>query len=266
MSAAPPRFTRAVQDGPPEQGKPPVNQLHALFHVWPACSRLAAAVRSPAATALAALRFLLIDRLGVIPLGWLLVAFVARPLLMSAHHGAGAFGNDWLRSVMTPAQLAASAQWASLARLILILALAHVRLAGVPVGGVDVLQTSRGRLAIGAAYAPALTVGYMAFIWKPVTAVSLMLHDAFIFFDAINRIDQGQTPSNDFQPRSAQRCSISHGWGRSSPAAMPARSNCRPRWLRLFSALRACRQVRSAITLQSQPHAWRPSSLLSCRR
>jgi hypothetical protein len=47
---------------------------------------------------------------------------------------------------------------------------------------------------------------------------------------------------------------------------MPARSNCRPRWLRLFSALRACRQVRSAITLQSQPHAWRPSSLLSCRR
>ena len=161
----------------------------------------AAPVRSPAATALAALRFLLTDRLGVILLGWILVAFIARPLLMSAHHDTGAFGNDWLRSVMTPAQLAqlaASAQWASLAGLILILALAHVRLAGVRIGGVDVLQTSRGRLAIGAAYALALTVSYIAFVWTPVTAVSLMLHDAFIFFDAIHRIDQGQTPSTDF--------------------------------------------------------------------
>ena len=99
---------------------------------------------------------------------------------MSARHVAGASGNDWLRSVMTPAQLAASARWASRAGLIL--ALAHVRLAGVRVGGVDVLQTSRGRLAIGAAHALALTVGCMA----------------FIFFDAIHRIDQGQTPSNVF--------------------------------------------------------------------
>jgi len=118
---------------------------------------------------------------------------------MSACHVAGASGNDWLRSVMTPAQLAASARWASLAGLIL--ALAHVRLAGVRVGGVDVLQTSRGRLAIGAAHALALTVGCMAFIWTPATAVLLMLHDAFIFFDAIHRIDKGQTPSNVFPTR-----------------------------------------------------------------
>jgi len=160
-----------------------------------------APARSPAATALAALRFLLADRLGVILLGWLLVAFVVRPLLMSAHYDAGAFGNDWLRSAMAPGQLAqltASVQWASLAGLILLLALAHVRLSQVSIGGVDVLNTSRGRFAIGAAYALALTVGYAAFIWTPVTAVSLMLHDAFIFFDAIHRIEQGQTPSVDF--------------------------------------------------------------------
>ena len=155
--------------------------------------------RNPVASALAALRFIATDRIGIALLAWLLVAFVARPLAMSAHYDLGAFGNDWLRNAMAPpqlAQLAGSLQWASLAGLILVMALVHVRLVHSPVAGV--LHTFRGKFAIGSAYTVALIVGYLAFIWTPVTAVSLMLHDAFIFFDAIHRIDQGQVPSVDF--------------------------------------------------------------------
>lgn len=166
-----------------------------------ATAATAAPARNPVAATFAILRFIATDRIGIALLAWLLVAFVARPLLMSAHYDLGGFGNDWLRNALAPhqlAQLAAAIQWASLAGLILVMALAHVRLAHAQIAGAEALNTFRGRFAVGSAYALALIVGYLAFIWTPVTAVSLMLHDAFIFFDAIHRIDQGQVPSVDF--------------------------------------------------------------------
>jgi len=141
-------------------------------------------------------RFLITDRIGLALLAWLLIAFVARPVIVSAHYDGGGFANDWLRAALPPqrlAQIAGATQWASLAGLILVMALAHVRF-----GGLKAMQSARGRFAVGSAYGVALTLGYVAFIWTPVTAVSLMLHDAFIFFDAIHRIDHGQTPSTDF--------------------------------------------------------------------
>ena len=66
---------------PPELGNPPVYRLRALVRVWSARSQsgksempeataaAVAPVPTPAATALAALRFLLTNRLGVILLG-----------------------------------------------------------------------------------------------------------------------------------------------------------------------------------------------------
>lgn len=141
-------------------------------------------------------RFLVADRIGLALLAWLLIAFVVRPVILSAHYDGGGFANDWLRASFAPrqlAQIAGATQWASLAGLILVMALAHVRFAGL-----DAMQSARGRFAVGSAYGVALTLGYVAFIWTPVTAVSLMLHDAFIFFDAIHRVDHGQIPSSDF--------------------------------------------------------------------
>lgn len=138
------------------------------------------------------------DRLVWIGLVWLLLAFVLRPAAMAAHYGDGAGLAGWIGQNAEGAVLARLAgfmQWASLAGLILLLALGHVRaLAAMPARA----NAFAGRLLAGAGYAVAFCVGYLAFIWTPTTAVSLMLHDSFIFFDAIHRIDHGQRPSVDF--------------------------------------------------------------------
>ncbi len=138
------------------------------------------------------------DRLVWIGLVWLLLAFVLRPAAMAAHHGDVAGLAGWIRQNAEGAVLARFAgflQWASLAGLILLLALGHVRfVAAMPARA----NAFVGRLLAGAGYALAFCVGYLAFIWTPTTAVSLMLHDSFIFFDAIHRIDNGQRPSVDF--------------------------------------------------------------------
>jgi len=141
---------------------------------------------------------LLGDRLVWIGLAWLLLAFVLRPAAMAAHHGDVAGIAGWIRQHAEGAalaRLAGFAQWGSLAGLVLLLAVGHVRfVATMPARA----QTFGGRLALGAAYAVTLSVGYVAFVWTPTTAVSLMLHDSFIFFDAMHRIDHGQRPSVDF--------------------------------------------------------------------
>ncbi len=147
---------------------------------------------------MAALRFLFADTIGLSFLAWLLVAFVLRPLVLDAHAGGAGAISDWLRSRMDTLALSRASgalQGASLAGLVLVTALTHVRLnSAFPLW----MAEPRSRLLAGVAYALILTAGYLAFVWTPVTAVSLMLHDTFIFFDAIHRIDHGQRPSTDF--------------------------------------------------------------------
>ncbi|HEV7692983.1 MAG TPA: hypothetical protein VGO52_19270 [Hyphomonadaceae bacterium] len=156
----------------------------------------AVAARSLPGRAMAAARFLVADRLGLIFLIWLAIAFGARGALMDAHAGAPGGLSDWLHARLQPGQLARLAgamQWASLAGLVLLVSLVHVRLSAR-----GMLEGFRARFGMAAAYGVALTGGYVVFVWTPVTAVSMMLHDAFIFFDAIYRIDAGERPSVDF--------------------------------------------------------------------
>src|SRR5689334_22506869 len=156
----------------------------------------AIAARGLPGRAMAAARFLMADRLGLIFLVWLVLAFGARGALMDAHAGAAGGIADWLRARLETGQLARLAgavEWASLAGPLLLVSLVRVRL-----GARGLLEGFRARFGMAAAYGFALTGGYLVFIWTPVTAVSLMLHDAFIFFDAIYRIDAGQRPSIDF--------------------------------------------------------------------
>jgi hypothetical protein len=138
------------------------------------------------------------DRLVWIGLVWFLLAFVLRPAAMAAHYGDAAGLAGWIGQWADGAVLARLVgfiQWASLAGLILLLALGHVRfIVAMPPRA----NAFAGRLLVGFAYAVAFSVGYLAFIWTPTTAVSLMLHDSFIFFDAMHRIDHGQRPSVDF--------------------------------------------------------------------
>jgi len=147
---------------------------------------------------MAALRLVFADTVGLSFLLWLLVAFVLRPMALDAHAGGAGGVSDWLRSQMDTLALSRACgvlQGASLAGLVLVTALTHVRLsAAFP----HRMAEPRTRLLTGIAYAFILTIGYLAFVWTPVTAVSLMLHDTFIFFDAIHRIDHGQRPSIDF--------------------------------------------------------------------
>lgn len=138
------------------------------------------------------------DHLTWIALFWVVLAFVLRPAVMAAHHGdvsglAGWIGQRVDGAVL--ARLAGAVQWGSLAGLVLLLALAHVRfLAAAPAYA----RTFNARFLVAAAYGGAFAIGYVAFVWTPVTAVSLMMHDTFIFFDAMQRIEQGQRPSIDF--------------------------------------------------------------------
>jgi hypothetical protein len=153
-----------------------------------------------------ALRFFVSDRLGIVILLWMALAFLVRPAFMDAHVGAPGAAADWLRGRMDELQLARMAgmvQWTSLAGLVLATMLTHVRIASLfPAFAED----WRGRFAIGAAYAWACVGGFLAFIWTPTTAVSLMLHDTFIFYDAIYRIHSGQTPSVDFPTSLGAAC------------------------------------------------------------
>ncbi len=141
---------------------------------------------------------LALDHLTWIALAWLLVAFVLRPAVMAAHHGDLTGLSGWIEQNVegaTRARLAGILQWSSLAGLILLLALAQVRfLRAAPARA----ATPRVRFLMAAAYAGAFAIGYVAFVWTPVTALSLMMHDTFIFFDAMQRIEQGQRPSIDF--------------------------------------------------------------------
>lgn len=138
------------------------------------------------------------DHLTWIALIWIALAFVLRPAAMAAHYGdtsglSALFASNL--DTVARARVAGLLQWGAFAGLILLLALGHVRyLAAMP----EQSRTFIGRFAAAGAYAAAFTLGYIAFIWTPVTAVSLMLHDTFIFYDAIYRIDHGQHPSTDF--------------------------------------------------------------------
>lgn len=154
--------------------------------------------RPPESTQPGILLRVLGDHLTWIALIWIALAFVLRPAAMAAHDGAtsglaGLFASNL--DAVALARVTGVLQWASLAGMILMLALGHVRyLAALP----EQSRTFVGRFAAAGAYAAAFTIGYIAFVWTPVTAVSLMLHDTFIFFDAIYRIDHGQRPSTDF--------------------------------------------------------------------
>jgi hypothetical protein len=138
------------------------------------------------------------DHLIWIALFWLVLAFVLRPAVLAAHHGDVSGLAGWIGQRVDGAGLARTAgmvQWGALAGLILLLTLAHVRvLNAAPVYA----RTFNARFGVAAAYAGAFAIGYVAFVWTPVTAVSLMMHDTFIFFDAMQRIEQGQRPSIDF--------------------------------------------------------------------
>jgi hypothetical protein len=154
--------------------------------------------RAALRAAQAVLRFLGAGHFGLLLVVWIVFAFVARPALMAAHAGAVDGISIWLRDRLDPRGLATFtglAQWSSLAGLVVLVVLSHVRLAA---SASHLLVPAASRFLLGAAYALALCVGYAVFVWTPATAVSLMLHDTFVFFDAIHRIDAGQTPSVDF--------------------------------------------------------------------
>ncbi len=151
-----------------------------------------------ARASLAVLRFTFSDRVGLTLLAWLVLAFGLRPIAMAAHHGEQAGLAGWLTRTLQQADIAQTAgmlQWASLAGLVLMVALLHVR---VSHSDPRLFVSTRGRLMLGLAYAAAMTIGYLAFVWTANTTVALMLHDSFIFFDGVYRIEAGQVPSKDF--------------------------------------------------------------------
>lgn len=144
------------------------------------------------------------DPVFVLALIWAVLAFALRPWLMAIHYGE-AHAPAWLASAnpKTLSSIAAGAQWLSLAGLLTLLTLVQLRISrALP----DIAATRHCAFAAGVSYALACAVGYLAFVWTPTTAVSLMLHDAFIFFDAIYRIDQGQVPSHDFPTSLGAAC------------------------------------------------------------
>ena len=112
------------------------------------------------------------DHLTWIALIWITLAFVLRPAALAAHYGDTTGLSAWFAQnleTVARARIAGILQWASLAGLILLLALAHVRyLVAMP----EQSCTFVGRFAGAGAYAAAFTIGYIAFVWTPVTAVS----------------------------------------------------------------------------------------------
>jgi hypothetical protein len=152
----------------------------------------ASASRSPVAAAFAALRFVATDRIGLVLLVWLLIAFVVRPLLMMAHQGQPIPLLAGLAS--DPAGLSRLLGMVQVLSMILPVAAAamvHLRLPA------HAEPTSRA-FVIPAVYAALFTAGYLAFVWTPTTYLSLITSDSFIFFDANYRISNGERPHVDF--------------------------------------------------------------------
>lgn len=158
---------------------------------------LAARLGGARQPAVSALKFLVTDRIGLLALVWMLLAFGLRPMLLSAHEGAGGFLPDLLRSrldAMTLARTAAMVQWTAFAGAMVIAAMAHVRHAASRSDP----YSARESVWIGVAYSALLFASYLVFIWGPTSVLTLMTHDSFIFFDSSYRILNGQTPSADF--------------------------------------------------------------------
>ncbi|MBK8841127.1 MAG: hypothetical protein IPO30_21415 [Hyphomonadaceae bacterium] len=142
------------------------------------------------------LRFLVSDRLGIMALVWILVAFVLRPMLLAAHDGAAIpLLSGLAKDPVGLSRFTGLIQWLSLALPIVVVALAHIRLpAAARVGISPALRA----FLIPAVYAVVLFTGYLAFVWTPTTYLSLITSEAFIFFDAAYRIANGEHPHIDF--------------------------------------------------------------------
>jgi hypothetical protein len=146
------------------------------------------------------LKWLVGDRIGQFLIAWSILAFVIRPALLAAHSGHGGPLEGLHSSMNNPlafSRLTASAQWLSMAGLVLLVALVHLRFSQAPAAS---RETSGRILAFGApaAYSVALFVGYLGFVWTPATVLTAIAHDSFIFLDAIYRIEAGQRPHVDF--------------------------------------------------------------------
>jgi hypothetical protein len=164
-----------------------------------ASTEAAAPSRGWAANVIDALRFLATDRMGLLIAVWALIAFVLRPVLLAAHQGLAGWPMEQIRTSMTLVSLAHAVsviQWASFAGLLALAMIGHLRY--VAAKGEDALSATSTRLTIAAGYALLLAAGYLLFLWSPVSVLTLITHDSFIFFDSTYRIANGLTPSTDF--------------------------------------------------------------------
>lgn len=147
---------------------------------------------------LGALRFLATDRFGLLLLVWAVVAFGLRPALLGAHDGAAGWPYDNIRAAMDKVALAHAAsviQWVAFTGLLALAVIGHVRYtAACP----SAFASDGSRFRIAAAYALLLMVGYVAFLWSPVSVFTIITHDSLIFFDSTYRISNGLVPSTDF--------------------------------------------------------------------
>ena len=87
-------------------------------------------------------------------------------------------------------------QWASFTGLVALAVIGHVRYAAAM--GADAFADAGLRFRIAAGYAALLALGYVAFLWAPVSVFTTITHDSFIFFDSTYRIANGLAPSRDF--------------------------------------------------------------------
>lgn len=155
----------------------------------------ASSARSPASILFGGLRFLATDRIGLLILFWALVAFVVRPLLLAAHGGNPApFLAGLAKDPVSLSRLVGTVQWLSMMLPVGIAAIVHLRLPRLD----DPATTARRAFVMAAVYAGLLCAGYLAFLWTPVTYLSMITRDSFIFFDAIYRIGLGERPHADF--------------------------------------------------------------------
>lgn len=196
---------------PPETSeKPPVNQPHGLVRrlrrnregqgmSQGSAEAAAPPARGFVASGLAALRFLATDRLGLLVVIWALIAFAARPVLLAAHAGAAGWPMDSIRTAMTPVSLAHIAsviQWASFAGLLALVVISHIRYAAAK--GEGAFSSLATQFWLAAGYTTLMAIGYLAFVYSPVSVFTLITHDSLIFFDSTYRISNGLVPSNDF--------------------------------------------------------------------
>lgn len=164
----------------------------------------AAPSRGWAASALNAARFVATDRIGIFLLAWGLIAFVLRPVLLAVHQGVAIWPRDEIRAAMTPLNLAHATsviQWVSFAGVIALAIIAHLRFAVAQQAagkGDGALAAPSTRLLVAGGYAVLLAASYLVFLWSPVSVLTLISHDSFIFFDSTYRIANGLTPSTDF--------------------------------------------------------------------